>query len=207
MRNITKNHEPHSLTEHRKQPHADYQNYVQKDDLRQSLLDEQRGLCCYCMSRIRPTNDGMKIEHWHCRENYPGEQLDYQNLLGACLGNQGAKPGEQHCDTRKGNQDLSVNPADPACDVERLICFLGDGRITSDDKDVDRELNEILNLNWDRLVNNRRAVLDSFKERLGKAPLKPDRELPKWDGTDGGELPEFSQVIVYWLRKKLARGG
>jgi len=32
----------------------------------------------------------MKIEHWHCRTNYGAEQLDYSNLLGACMGNEGS---------------------------------------------------------------------------------------------------------------------
>ena len=43
MRTIQKNFEPNSLIEHRKQLHADYDNYADKDALRQSLVDEQRG--------------------------------------------------------------------------------------------------------------------------------------------------------------------
>ncbi len=203
MRNITKNHEPNSLTEHRKQVHADYDNYADMDALRKSLVDEQRGLCCYCMSRLRATNNHMKVEHWHCRSGYPNEQLDYRNLLGACLGNQGFRSADQHCDTMKGNRDLSVNPAHPACDIERMIRFLGDGRIEADNEQLDRDLNEILNLNWHRLVTNRKAVLDSFKQRLGRGKLDPAKELLKWDGTQAGFLQPFSQVVVYWLRKRL----
>ncbi len=61
MRAITKNNEPTSLARHRCAAHADYDNYTDKDGLRQSLVTEQRGLCCYCLSRIRPLSDEMKI--------------------------------------------------------------------------------------------------------------------------------------------------
>lgn len=63
---INKNEEPKSLTEYRNQPGAvwDGENFTPiKDQIRLSLLREQRFLCCYCMSRI--DEDTMKIEHWH----------------------------------------------------------------------------------------------------------------------------------------------
>ena len=206
MRTIQKNGEPNSLTEHRKQAHANYDNYTDKDALRESLAAEQRGLCCYCQSRIRPDRESMKIEHWECQANNSGRQLDYQNLLGACLGGHGCQEHEQHCDTRKGNADLCFCPADPAHPIERQIKFPGDGRITSDDNDIDTALNKILNLNFSRLVNNRKAVLQAFQHRLqmGKR-LDPARELHKWDGSQPGDMEPFSQVVVYYLNKKLGR--
>ena len=205
MRNIIKGREPRSLTEHRTQANADYDNYNQKNDLRQSLVREQKGLCCYCMSRIRPDRNHMKIEHWQCQDNYPQKQLDYSNLLGACLGGQGQPRRDQHCDTRKGNSDISFNPADPSCDVERMFKFMGNGRIEAIDPAIDREINEILNLNWYRLVENRKAVLDSFKQRLGIGSFNPERELRKWDGSQTDKLPEYAQVVVYWIKKRLKR--
>jgi len=63
----------------------------------------------------------------------------------------------------------------------------------------------ILNLNWPRLANNRKAVLDAFKQRLGKGNLNAAQELRKWDGTQAGELPEFAQVMVFWLGKRISR--
>ena len=206
MRTIQKNGEPASLTAHRQQPHADYDNYTDKDDLRQSLVTEQRGLCCYCQSRIRPNATSMKIEHWQCQAEYPARQLDYRNLLGACLGGHGRPEREQHCDTRKGNEELCFCPADPAHPVERRIKFLGNGEIASDDVTINTALNDILNLNLSHLVSNRKAVLDAFKQRLGRGNLNVARELQKWDGTQPGDLPEYAQVMVFWLEKKIARG-
>lgn len=205
MRTIKKNTEPGSLTAHRKQPNADYDNYADKDTLRQWLVTEQRGLCCYCQSRIRPDAANMKIEHWQCQARYPDRQLDYSNLLGACLGGEGRPNHEQHCDTRKGNRELCFNPADPVHPIDRRIKFLGNGEIASDDVAINTELNDILNLNIGHLVSNRKAVLEAFKQRLGRGRLNPARELQKWDGTQPGDLPEYAQVMVYWLEKKIAR--
>lgn len=205
MRTIKKNTEPGSLTAHRKQPNADYDSYKDKETLRQWLVAEQRGLCCYCQSRIRPELDSMKIEHWRCQARYPDRQLDYSNLLGACLGGEGRPNHEQHCDTRKGNQELCFNPADPAHPIEQRIKFLGNGEIASDDEAINTALNDILNLNIGHLVSNRKAVLDAFKQRLGRGKLNAARELQKWDGTQPGDLHEYAQVMVYWLEKRITR--
>ena len=83
MRQIRKGREPASLTEYRLSAGADYDGYRDKDILRSCLAEEQRGLCCYCLSRIRAERDAMKIEHWHCQDNYKTEQLLYSNLLRA----------------------------------------------------------------------------------------------------------------------------
>lgn len=205
MRTIRKNGEPGTLITHRQQPHSNYNNYTDKTALRQSLVGEQRGLCCYCQSRIRPDTASMKIEHWQCQDNYPNRQLDYQNLLGACLGGHGRPEREQHCDTRKGNDDVCFCLTDQAHPIERQIKFLGNGEITSNDENIKNAINNILNLNFDQLVQNRRSVLEAFKQRLGKGHLNAARELQKWNDSQPGELPEYAQVMVFWLEKKIAR--
>lgn len=206
MRTIQKGQEPATLTLHRQTPHADYDNYTDKAALRQALVSEQRGLCCYCQSRIRATPDGMKIEHWQCQADYPTRQIDFNNLHGACLGGHGRPEREQHCDTRKGNGGLCFSVCDPAHPIDRKISFLGDGKITSDDAAVESDINTVLNLNLPRLVSNRKAVLTAFQKRLQHGhPVDVARELPKWDGSQPGELDEFAQVVVYWLRKRQAR--
>jgi uncharacterized protein (TIGR02646 family) len=206
MRTIQKGPEPATLTQHRQQPHADYDNYADKAALRQALVTEQCGLCCYCQSRIRATPEGMKIEHWQCQADHPARQLDFDNLLGACLGGHGRPEREQHCDTYKGNKGLCFSVCDPAHPIERQIRFLGDGTIKSDDADIDEALNAVLNLNLPRLVGNRKAVLTAFQQRLQDGRrVDPARELPRWDSSEPGDLPEFAQVVVYWLRKKQAR--
>jgi uncharacterized protein (TIGR02646 family) len=210
MRLISKGNEPPSLTQHRKGPHADYANYADKQALRESLANEQRGLCCYCLSRIRPDPSRMKVEHWHSQAHYSAEQLDYGNLLGACMGNEGQISRRQHCDTKKGSRDLSRNPSNPMHHVEEGLHFRPDGRVLSDDPAFDCEINDVLNLNEAFLKRNREATLDAFLQALAKRGTLSQSTLEKWlrewnGEASSGELKPFNQVIVYWLRKRIAR--
>ncbi len=152
--------------------------------------------------------DTMKIEHWHCQSRYPDEALDYANLLGACRGNEGQARGNQHCDTHKGDLDLSRNPADAASMVEELIRYRQDGTVASDDATLDRELNKVLNLNVPIFVSNRKdkvnRVVQLIRKRGSLSKTAIERLLEEWEGAaTANELPEFSAVVVYWLRKGL----
>lgn len=213
MRTIQKGREPRSLQTYRHIVDATFGNLPKeiKEEIQTQLVEEQHGLCCYCQSRIRADGTGMKIEHWQSQseDKYPERQLDYTNMLGACLG--GEKHGEKsprethHCDTAKGDADLCFSVCDPVRPVEREIRFLGDGRIESTDIIINNDLDKVLNLNWARLVSNRKAVLEAFKQRLEGGNLNAAQELKKWDGSHAGDLPEFAQVMVFWLQKRLAR--
>lgn len=164
MRPIRKGQPPNSLIAHRQAKDASYENYRDKDDLRGCLTSEQRSICCYCMGRIHASADGMKTEHCLSQKQFPEQQLSYANLLGACKGNEGAPHRLQHCDTFKGESSFSFNPADSGNHSRLLhqIRFLSDGTITADNESLDRELNEVLNLNVERLKEARRLALDGF---------------------------------------------
>lgn len=212
MRAIAKGAEPASLTRHRLTAHSDYDNYQDKDALRHALVAEQHGLCCYCMGRIRDDRDAMKVEHWHSQRNHGAEQLVYRNLLGACPGGMDRPPHLQHCDTRKGDRDLGWNPADPAHHIETRIRYEMDGSIRSDDSAFDAELREVLNLNSERLKNNRKAVLDSIldwrkKEKRnlqGPVPREQFRRERDFRIRANGEFTPYCQVAVWWLEQRLA---
>lgn len=214
MRAIQKGPEPRSLTEHRASGNADYVpdygNYTRVDELRKSLVAEQGAICCYCLQRIRPNEDEMKVEHWHCQSDFANEQLDYANMLGACIGGEGRPRKLQHCDTRKGNSPLSRNPANPLHRIESFIRFLGDGTIESPDAALNAELNTVLNLNLDWQKENRKAVLDGFLEAIAKHQGAFTRKvllrwIAQWNGGDGGVREPYCHVVVFWLTKKLAR--
>ncbi len=213
MRTITKRPEPASLTAHRQTLNADYDNYADKDGLRQSLVSEQRGICCYCMNRIHNGPDRMKIEHWRSQSDHPADQLTYRNLLGTCLGAQGQPYNLQHCDTRKGNSSLQWNPADPAHHIETRLRYEADGSIRSDDGAFNAELENVLNLNVAILRNNRKSVLDAVldwwrreKARIGGAVPRATFETELARRTRGaGDLQPYCQVAVWWLDQRLAR--
>lgn len=213
MKTICKQSEPRSLTQHRTATHSSYSNFGGKKDLRVSLVAEQGGLCCYCMGRIRPDATAMKIEHWQCQDRFEARQLDYGNLLGACLGGDGMPRHKQHCDTRKGSADLAWNPADPTHMIECRICYGADGTISSDDGNFCKQLDDVLNLNLKILKNNRKGILDAiiiwWKSEKGriKGPVPKttfQRELGRLLD-DGTELRPYSGVAVWWLQQRLAR--
>lgn len=213
MRAITKGAEPPSLTAHRKTPHCNYANYPDMDALRHGLVTEQRGLCCYCMGRIHNGPNTMKIEHWQSQSRYPREQLEYRNLLGACLGGGGQPPHLQHCDTCKGDRDLRWNPANSAHHIETRLRYEADGSIRSDEDVFDAQLTAVLNLNLPVLKSNRKGILDAILEwwRREKETLRGpvprarfDRERARWAG-GAGDLEPYCQVVVWWLEQRLAR--
>jgi uncharacterized protein (TIGR02646 family) len=204
VRMITKGAEPNSLTQHRTQAHSDYDNYAHKDELRAVLVDEQKGLCCYCTGRIRTEAAAMKIEHWQCQATYPDIQLAYGNLLGACPGGEGKSPAEQHCDTKKANRDLKWNPANTAHVIETRLRYLFDGTIESADDEFDTQLNGILGLNLSHLKSNRKAVLDSVLEWWRSTPNVRQKVQQQIDHRiNAAEHQPFSPVAVWFLRQKL----
>ncbi len=206
MRAITKGREPRSLTKHRANG-GNYDDYRNTDELRNALAAEQRGLCCYCMGRIRPNRDAMKIEHWQCQARYRDEQLNYRNLLGACLGGDGQPPCFQHCDTRKADADLRWNPADPEHRIEARVKYRPDGTIESDDHTFNKQLNKVLNLNLEVLKANRKSALKALSwlsKTQQRDVLRRRIECYREKITAGnGDLEPYSQIVVWTLDQKL----
>lgn len=216
MISIRKQREPQELSAYRSQPGAVYDgpNFTPvKDKIRAQLLTEQGYLCAYCMSRIDIGK--MKIEHWHPQhghETYAHEQLTYTNLLGVCMGNEGDAPINQHCDTRKGDQLLSYNPANPEHHIEEKLRYLGDGTLKSMEKDFNTQINrQVLNLNWTRLKQNRKAIIDAVQQGLAAKPgTRSKAEIQKllqgWQQANiDGRLRPYAGTAIYWLNKRLQR--
>ncbi len=78
--------------------------------LRKKIAEEQGYICCYCQSRIKLIQDEkpeMKLEHFKPKSKYKALELDYKNLLAACLGNSN---NEIHCDSNKLGEELKEVP-------------------------------------------------------------------------------------------------
>jgi uncharacterized protein (TIGR02646 family) len=213
VRFIQKNKEPSELLQYRQQPGASFLglNLEQKQAIRESLVREQGYLCCYCMKRIEPTSGGMKIEHWAPQSGPNGDslQLRWINLLGACNGNQDKCADNQHCDTKKANTPLQINPMEKRC--EDLIRFRPDGSIWSEDPNTNRDLNQVLNLNLNQLKNNRKGVYKNFHILWTKVPTEDwserflNKKICDLSTPKDGKLTEYCQVSIYILQKKLRR--
>lgn len=92
--------------------------------------------------------------------------------------------------------------------IESLIRYLGNGIILSSDKELDRQVNEILNLNYSRLKTNRskvfEAVRDALDKKSGTRKAKEIKDiLHNWTNPVHGKLPEYFGVAVYFLNKRL----
>lgn len=209
MKRIDKSKQPQSLLQHRRKQFADYDNYAEKDELRESLLTEQGHICCYCMQRI--SSDRMKIEHWQSQDEYPQFQLDYNNLLGACQGGHGSPMHLQHCDTKKGNTKITINPTDKNINCEDVIKYLATGKIYSEDRVIDKDLNDVLNLNMQTLANNRKEVLEIVLNQLKSEYPKVDwtvailnKKIQQWSNRqEDGKYKPYCQIVIYYLKKKL----
>ncbi len=222
MRDISKGEEPNSLVEYRIRESAGFEDLDNetKQTLREQLVSEQHGLCCYCCGRISPDNERMNIEHWRARSSYPEAQLTYRNLLASCKGNPGQPKKFTHCDHHKGDKALSKNPSNPEHAIEKSISFLSDGTICSSDKKLNQELGGrhysssktdtgVLNLNAPILISNRRSALDAFKIGLQKRgslqKFRLKKLIQEWSGHEDRKLEPYAPVIAYWLRKRLKR--
>lgn len=207
---IKKGHEPASLTAYRKQQGAYYDGFTDKDDIRQSLLEEQGYLCAYCMRRIGI--DDMKIEHRIPQSADPTEQLDYRNMLGVCNGGEGMDKKSTTCDTHKGDAKITINPQYQS-HIDTITYSSATGEIHSSDKAFDTDLCDTLNLNCREqyLPQNRRAALVATirflkkKQSTGdwsKAFLAKVRDM--YTGTDAdGNKREYAGIILWYLDKKI----
>lgn len=205
-------------------------NRLPKKELKASLLKEQGYLCAYCMARI--SDDTMKVEHWWPQksdtegkilsvEEKEKERLlsiDYKNMLAVCMGNEGHPKKEQHCDTQKGNKHLFYNPSNPQDHHKLKIVYLRSGEILSDDAAFCVQLGGkkqgeegVLNLNCQKLINNRAAVIDAILKALQKLPQQASKGkisaiLTKWKEPDSSrKLKEYSGVAIYFLSKRLQK--
>jgi uncharacterized protein (TIGR02646 family) len=224
MKRINKIPEPKSLIRHRANRPSDYNNLPQKDkdELRQNFLLEQGHICCYCMKRIpekvdigRCLSDGMKVEHFQCQDNFPELDLTYSNMFGACTGNKGKPKNLETCDTKKGNQELTINLITNSPNCESLFKYNAEGEISSinGDEEINRQLKEVLNLNMETLKTARSEIFLEVQKRveeesknINKKNLKIKyfiKERDKWLNKTSKQYKEFCMVAVYYLTKKI----
>jgi uncharacterized protein (TIGR02646 family) len=209
MFEILKGNEPVSLTAYRMQPDADYdgpQFTPVKNDIREQTLREQGATCAYCMQRIYLGK--MKVEHWK-PQRIAALRLSYKNLLGCCMGNEGEGPNDQTCDTKKADSLLKYSPAEAEHMTSTRCDYSGDGKISSKDTEFDLQLNQVLNLNYTKLVKYRSAAIDSVRQKLhqkeGTCSKNDIRKLIESVSTvnDRSAHKPFYGTMINYLQKKL----
>ncbi len=218
MKQIVKLIELKSLVEHRAKEHSNFDNIplIVKEQLRQNLLSEQGFICCYCMKRIPESNPpALKVEHFCCQADNNHLQLTYSNLFASCTGNEGQPKIKQTCDTKKGNSVLTINPISNPPNCESLFKFNSEGEISLlvENAEINRQINEVLNLNMQTLKDSRREIylevqknVETESRKLGSKQLKLsyfEKEKSKWLTRSENKFKPFCIVAVYYLNKKI----
>ena len=169
---------PKVLTGWQAKPNADWDSLPagDKDQVRDALLRDQGHLCAYCQRRIPTRDERMKVEHWLAQSGGK-DKLRWGNLLGVCLGDEGAETGasagEQHCDTARGDAGLFLHPVEGAgpSAVEHLG-YTPEGQVrpreTPQKAAVQADI-DALNLNAAPLRRERRIVYEELKRSLDRA--------------------------------------
>lgn len=216
---IEKQREPIELTNEKRNGLKSYNDMSSntKTKIRKTLLREQGHLCAYCMQRIDLQN--MTIEHYIPQNPSDREvddmlSIDYNNMLAVCSGNTNGphRKNDLTCDKHRGNIPLTVDPRDEYSIAK--ICYQDDGTIYSLDAEINRDLDETLNLNCEATLfkKNRKSVLDVVKQgilkrsaenRITKRQL--EIMLAKLQTKNDEKYVPFCGIAIWYLRKKLSR--
>lgn len=143
-----------------------FDNEFPKSEVKAVLIREQRGLCAYCMKRIRMDSHS-RIEHFIPLSADKEKAIDYGNMLGVCDGGEKSAGQQGHilcCDAHKKETEISTNPLNKL-QMDK-IAYKPDGTIFTEPKDeaMDKDINETLLLNGVRKLDG--SVRDTSTEIL-----------------------------------------
>lgn len=166
--------------------------------LRASLVNEQKGLCCYCETRI--DNGDFHVEHFYPKAEglFPALQLEYLNLH-ACCRKQASGGVDDYCGHKKANQFSPnlISPLMPDCSKHFQYDMAG-GVVGVDV--MGSETVSILNLNSILLQRSRKNLIEYFED-LNDSEYSD--EIARHLDPDANPLGEFYTTIEYLHEKNL----
>ena len=191
--------------------------------IRRGLLEEQSGLCAYCMRRIENNGRTTRIEHWYPLSKDKDRALDYGNMLAVCDGGANYQGWEKKvlcCDAFKGDdEELTISPLN-AQQMKKII-YDKNGHIKTKPYDavLEKDINDSLRLNglWKNkkfvadtstgLVKGRRDTYQQYERFIRKldhnGKCSSAQVKKKIDEIQTAEQkPEFAGVWLYFLNKK-----
>jgi uncharacterized protein (TIGR02646 family) len=212
MITINKTEEPESLIQDKRDGAKVYPDDLRPGtglELREKLLNDQGFLCCYCQRRIPEKKiPKSKIEHFECQDDNPDKQLLFSNLFIACSGNEKDKKKENTCDTLKSNSTMTSFELLKSR-IEDNILYTKNGVIFSEDENIERELNEVLNLNEENLRKNREGIFHLILRNKKAFNKKGQYDkiiidyIKYWsDRNSKKQFNEFVGFALYFLNKK-----
>ena len=198
-----------------------FDNDFPKNAVKSVLVREQRGLCAYCMRRIR-INSHSRVEHLVPLSMDKEKAIDYNNMFGVC--DDGEKVIGQLerilcCDAHKKETKISINPLNKI-QMDK-IAYKPNGIIYTYPKDaeMEKDVNETLLLNG--IKNQDGSVRDTSTEILkgrrdaydrARLMMKNLNRNGKCTSTvvkkimeslhDSKEFEEYVGVKLYYFKRK-----
>ena len=133
-----------------------------KDYIIKALKNMSHEKCCYCEIKLGTQSRELQVEHFHYKDEYPDEVVDWNNLLPSC----------SQCNSNKGTYDTKkdVPIINPAEDDPRDYLYLKNYMIKSKDnrlKSKGRITVSLLDLNnRERLTTPRIMTADAMSSKL-----------------------------------------
>jgi uncharacterized protein (TIGR02646 family) len=210
MRHILKNESPVAFEvwkkrfEYKHGRKATYKDLHEEQELKstvkEELILEQFGLCCYCCKEIE--RGDCHIEHFRPQESFNWKTVDYDNIHVSCNGSKGKGKENSHCGQKKGNwfdERLTVSPLESDCESLFEYNYNGD-IIASDEKVRTEETIKQLGLNTYALQTARAAAIRT----TGIAESYFDEELRTYwikyfEEKEEGKLKPFYVSVLHCL--------
>lgn len=195
-----------------------------KEQIRESLIKEQHGLCAYCMKRIHNNGLSTTIEHFVPLSKDKDSALEYSNMLAVCDGGKNTSVEGKRilcCDACKKDEDeMTVNPLNKY--MMDKICYMSDGTIYTYpyDEQLEKDINKVLCLNGKldkkgyRIADTTTEVVRGRREayRWSQDFLKELNRNHKCTSTvvkkkmdeiyNAEERREYAGVVLFYLNKK-----
>ncbi len=136
-----------------------YFDKLDKNTIRKALVEEQHGLCAYCMDKIDAIGDKMVLEHWYPLSRSKSKALSYENMLASCKGGDTDQHSDTNkvfcCDKHKGHATISIDPQNAA--MMASIRYFPNGIIYIDDSYGSKRERNILSqdINQTLMLNGR----------------------------------------------------
>lgn len=127
------------------------------DFIKRELLVFSNNKCCYCEANINEESKYLEVEHFHHKDAYKDEVLEWENLLPSC----------KKCNGTKNDHDTKLEPIiDPSKIDPKNHLNYWRYRIKGSD-DFGKLTVSVLKLNdQDRLVKKRFEIGNAIQEKL-----------------------------------------
>lgn len=211
MRQIKKGAEPERLIEYRNRGKLRLDSDAPRQDIRDALYRDQRGLCAFCQSRIRPDSEHMKVAHVVPQGRPEGAKLGttWTNLVGSCMGGEGKPAKEHHCDK---SQDCQLLPErlHPVYLQPGTVTFNANAELVSVDHDaeVEKAIKHTLKLNTRALCdlrnNNMKALSYVLQSTAQDAGDRINDEIQRLEDPSAAELKVCVDYLLFRLRQRQA---